>query len=234
MTTLNHTTTPGIGADCLRQWEERILDEARRNRVGLLLTDDEKDLETLLASLSERWGEEAPACLWIDCSASDSRSLTERILEMTDMEEAGAGDGPDENPFAVRTEYGEAFHPADAARPPSFSLREPFDAPVSSVSHAVGSPTIPRGKQAFVSKAMAWLRLSDVLIAENRQPALPFLLLSGLGRADIETRREVFRLLRLYLTHRPNRTLLIAETAEDVSLIPPEYLDGIRLQLFIR
>lgn len=87
------------------------------------------------------------------------------------------------------------------------------------------------GKRPFVSKAMAWLRLSDALIAVDRYAAPQRIVLYGLECCEEETRREALRLIRLYLTHKPHCPLLVVLPVEAESLLPAEYLSRIPLRL---
>lgn len=80
-------------------------------------------------------------------------------------------------------------------------------------------PARSRGRVPFVSKAMAWLRLSDRLIVDNDDTPI---VITGFGLASETTQREIFRLLRFYLAHKPHRGLVLYLAPEEVSLLPEE------------
>jgi hypothetical protein len=81
------------------------------------------------------------------------------------------------------------------------------------------------GRAPFVSKAMAWLRLSERLITDDAD--LP-ILITGFGHAHDLTQREIFRLIRFYLAYKPCRGIVIHLTADDLQCFPIELQSAIR------
>ncbi|MDR3108631.1 MAG: hypothetical protein LBU65_02940, partial [Planctomycetaceae bacterium] len=75
------------------------------------------------------------------------------------------------------------------------------------------------GRVPFVSKAMAWLRLSDHLIIDDADAPI---LITGFGNAHDLTQREIFRLIRFYLAYKPCRGIVVHLTDDDLQCFPEE------------
>lgn len=196
---------------------EYLLADENAPRAGLLLAGDDAELQRIQAEWNAR--ENGSSSPWVDCATQEPGCLTESLLRflMFPKNEGGFSPSFEEAGFT------ETFSV------PTFSTEGlSFGPPKAEISP---SRHFPRGREPFVSKAMTWLRLADLLIAGNLP--VPSFIFSGYGAVDVETRREILRLLRLYLMHHPRHAVFLALTPQETLLLPEEDLEQLRLRIRI-